>query len=96
MIRRVPLAFSFALVLLPLAAQETAKPQEPAAPAVNTAIVPVPREGAWKERHDKINADVAAHRGDCEGPIFIGTRSRKAGKVPARASGRSAWHHVTR
>lgn len=71
MIRRVPLAFSFALVLLPLAAQETAKPQEPAAPAVNTAIVPVPREGAWKERHDKINADVAAHRGDCE-LIFIG------------------------
>lgn len=74
MTSRMSFAFplvAFAVSFAPLAAQDQPKPQEPAAPAVNPAIVPVPRDGAWRERHDKINADVAAHRGDCE-LILIG------------------------
>ena len=66
MIRRLLLA---SLCIAPFAtAQETEEPPEP---PVNTATLPETRDGRALQRHERINARVAAMKGACD-LIFVG------------------------
>lgn len=59
-------------VLLPLAALSLIAAQDPKpAAAVNSAIVPQPRDGGWMQRHDQINAVVREHKGAVD-LVFVG------------------------
>lgn len=59
-------------LLLPLAAFSLLATQDPQpAAAVNTALVPQPRDAGWRQRHDQINAVVREHAGAVD-LVFVG------------------------
>ena len=74
-------------LLLPFTVLSFLAPQDPKpAPAVNSALVPQPREGGWMRRHEQINAVVREHAGAVD-LVFVGDSITQGWE----GAGKSVW-----